>query len=219
MVLAYAGSFAESSNNEIKVKSSGKVVEAEDIDYNVFVEIGKQYRNNKENKSVKELYPSFEHLDVNYFNGLVVQLTQFEGMENVEAKEKALANTITEVALHQAARSKRIEITEEEVLIMVEEVRNSFESSTEEAYSINTKKGIEKLIEGLGITEHEYWNEFVIESYKHQIMVSKLREKVIDNVDHQNTQKVWIEFRENAINDFKNKNNVEIQEFKDTVGL
>lgn len=102
---------------------------------------------------------------------------------------------------------------------MAKKVRNFIENPTEKTYGLNTKETIENLIDGLGITEEEYWDEFVINSYKQQIIINELRNIVLKNVDSQDNEKVWINFKEKAINDFKSKNSVEIQKFKNMTEL
>ncbi|GEC93267.1 hypothetical protein [Brevibacillus brevis] len=57
------------------------------------------------------------------------------------------------------------------------------------------QKAIDGLIQGLGISEEEYWTDYVVEGYMKQNTISKLRSEVLEGIEDQtNRNEAWEEF-------------------------
>ncbi|MGD9679354.1 MAG: hypothetical protein AB7V16_13515 [Vulcanibacillus sp.] len=199
-------------------KAEGEVIELNNFNNEDFFEMGKQFSGNESNTNSEELSSSLKKLNINRYNALIVQFTKIDGLKIEDAKERAMEGLILEVALTQAALNRGIVVTDDEAKKTAQEFRNLLENPTEDTFGINNE-AVNKFIEGLGITEEEYWNEFAIDGYKQQLLQFKLRNDVINGIDPKNAEKVWEDFMENTINEYKKHHNIEIQEFKIEAGV
>ncbi|EJL25572.1 hypothetical protein [Brevibacillus sp. BC25] len=57
------------------------------------------------------------------------------------------------------------------------------------------QKAIYDLIQGLGISEEEYWTDYVVKGYMKQNTISKLRSEVLEGIEDQaKRNEAWEEF-------------------------
>ena len=134
-----------------------------------------------------------------------------------EAEEEAFRIQLNEVAIINRAIDIGIEVSKEEALQVANKTRqvleqgdsNGFEGTQEALMEINDT------LEREGISEEEYWNDYVINSYKQMLMRERLMQYERDN----NPQKNWNERQEEIIEEFKSKEERQINKFKKEVGM
>ncbi|MGK5510377.1 hypothetical protein [Brevibacillus formosus] len=57
------------------------------------------------------------------------------------------------------------------------------------------EKTIDGLIQGLGISEEEYWTDYVVKGYMKQNTISKFRSEVLEGIEDQaKRNEAWEEF-------------------------
>ncbi|WP_156314823.1 hypothetical protein [Halalkalibacter wakoensis] len=168
----------------------------------------------REEVSLKdELNPLNDQFFIEKHESYVEMLIEDQGFSMEEANEEAYRIQLNEVAIVNRAMELGMDVSEEEALNVAQEMRQYLvenSNETEEA-SAHTKA----IIKQLGISEDQYWNEYVITSYKQMLM----REQVMEYERQENPSKSWNERQEELIDEFKRNEATQIQEFKRQVGL
>ncbi|UCZ54305.1 hypothetical protein LGQ02_05955 [Bacillus shivajii] len=137
-----------------------------------------------------------------------------DGYAKEEANEEAFKVQLREVALLNRATEVGIEVSDKEAGKRAEEMREQLEIGKGQNTEFVLEK-IDELIAELNITEDEYWSEYVINSYKSQIMQEKLREYELK----ENAQTNWNERSQEIIEEFMENEAEQIKKFKSEVGM
>lgn len=142
------------------------------------------------------------------------RLQEEQGFSKGEADEEAFRTQLNEVAVINRAIDVGIEVSEKEALQVAHEMRDLLEEgeadNAEEALN-NTQE----IINRLGITEEEYWNDYVINSYIQMLM----RERLIEYERNENPGMSWNERQKDIIEDFKSRESRQINKFKKEIGM
>ncbi|MBU8907465.1 hypothetical protein KH400_12685 [Desertibacillus haloalkaliphilus] len=113
----------------------------------------------------------------------------------------------------QDERGLTKEEADEEALQKSQETREVLENE-EAKNSKEAKASIQEEIEQLGISEDEYWEEYMLSNYAHVIM----REKLMEYERNHNPAR-WNERQQEIIEEFKNRESQQIDEFKREIGM
>lgn len=141
-------------------------------------------------------------------------LEENQGLSEEEAKQIAFQYQLEEIATAYKAKNSGIEVTEEEAVEFSKEFRESLESGEMENAEAVLENKQEKM-EKLDITEEEYWQEFRTHESKMELYAHKL-------VEHKSEQKAsgtWVGDREEVVQDFKDEEAENIEEFKENLGI
>ncbi|GGK37240.1 hypothetical protein GCM10010965_32590 [Caldalkalibacillus thermarum] len=206
-----------------------ELVKSEPFEFNVesntiepnpegFYQMGKFIATSAGSVTTSEMIPAFGQLDVNRFNLLVLQKKVVDGLNQEEAEKLAFEGVIQEAAFLTKARELGIEITDDEALQFVAQLRQRHELPAEEGSSkyaeqVNTKA----FIEGLGITEDEYWEEFVVQSIKKDLLISELTNKVMQEVGSAQATQDLGQLYDKIVEKYKEEHKDEIEAFKKEV--
>lgn len=138
-----------------------------------------------------------------------------QGLSKEEADEETYRVQLNEVAIINRAIDVGIKVSEEEALQEANKTRQRLKEveGVENAEVALTKT--QETIEKLGISEDEYWNEFVINSFIQSLM----KEKLIEYERIENPEMNWNERQEEIIEEFKTNESLQINEFKKEIGL
>ena len=131
------------------------------------------------------------------------------GLTKEEADKEAFRVQLNEVAVINRAIDVGIKVSEEEALQKAQEIREALEN--EEAEKVKgVLISIQEEIEELGISEDDYWNEYMLNSYAHAVM----REKLMEYELNENPMKNWNERQAEIIEEFTASESRQIKEFK-----
>ncbi|WNF38355.1 hypothetical protein RJD24_08010 [Bacillaceae bacterium IKA-2] len=138
-----------------------------------------------------------------------------KGLSKEEADEETYRVQLHEVAIINRAIDVGIKVSEEEALQEANKTRQMLKEveGVENAEVALTKT--QETIEKLGISEDEYWNKFVINSFIQSLM----KEKLIEYERIENPEMNWNERQEEIIEEFKSNESLQINEFKKEIGL
>ncbi|WP_018925012.1 hypothetical protein [Salsuginibacillus kocurii] len=149
--------------------------------------------------------------------------------------ETALDHQIQENALNKKAEELDVLPTEEEIEDYVERIKltvtqGESESGKEVRGQEETYENLKEIMEGLEITEEEYWNEFLPSNSEHVIIEENVREELqtiettsssenADDVDEEIDQmkeriNEWEEIKNEIVNDYITEYEEEIDDFK-----
>jgi hypothetical protein len=131
------------------------------------------------------------------------------GLTKEDAEEEAFRIQLNEVSVINRAIDVGINVSEEEALQKSQEAREGLEN--EEAENVKEVLiSIQEESEQLGISEDDYWNEYMLSSYAHAVM----REKLMEYEQNENPMKNWNELQEEIIEEFAVSQSKKINEFK-----
>lgn len=182
-----------------------------------FREYGEIISNNvKEKKEKKALISQnsngfdkyeFESLKAYYKNF-------FPDLSDKQVVENALNDIITETTVISEASQLGLAPSETDVLNRVKEERKKFENASGEDNE-KVKEMIKGLIEGLGITEDEYWETVAPYGYVYTISEERLFQKTTEDIEDLNEKiKKWEATKQKFVEDYKIKHKQSIEEFK-----
>lgn len=127
-------------------------------------------------------------------------------MDSAKAKKEAVNKIIEDTLLYNEAKKRKLTISKDEAVAFAKlqkEQLDKVENSDE------VKKAIKNLIKGLGITEEEYWDNYVVEGYMKYNSIGKLRAEILKDVHDINEQeKKWAAY----IKSLKQSSKIEINE-------
>ncbi|WP_238446520.1 hypothetical protein [Alkalihalophilus pseudofirmus] len=142
------------------------------------------------------------------------RLQDERGLTKEDADEEAFRVQLNEVAVINRAIDVGINVSEEEAFQKSQETREDLEN--EEAENVKEVLiGIQEEIEQLGISEDDYWNEYMLSSYAHAVM----REKLMEYEQNENPMKNWNELQQEIIEEFTVSQSQQINEFKREIGM
>lgn len=130
-------------------------------------------------------------------------LMEERGFTKEHALEEALKVQVEHLALLEKVKILRIEISEEEARKEVLKTRQAIEENDDE-----TKLAIEKTIKNLGMTEEEYWNDYVVNGYKEMLAIEQLKTFAA------NEEKHWQDFFRDIVAEFEQTYDKEIIAFR-----
>ncbi|MFJ6211159.1 hypothetical protein [Lysinibacillus sp. NPDC092081] len=132
-------------------------------------------------------------------------------MSDTEAKKLAFEKVIEEKALFEKAKSENLLASEVEAKKLSDEVRNLLVSEPEENKEVINN--VNDVIKGLGITEDEYYNDFLVDNYITSISIDNLYNKVTEGYNDEEKESVWNEFKTSEKNNYIAENKESINEF------
>ncbi|MCK0472683.1 hypothetical protein [Halalkalibacter sp. APA_J-10(15)] len=130
------------------------------------------------------------------------------------AQEESYRVQLEELAILTRANEVGIRVSEEEAQVVINQTKEAIESKNVDNWQ-ETKESIDEQIQELGISEEEYWNEFLIEPYQQTLM----RQYLMEYVQKKYPKMSWNERREQLIEQFKQREAEQIAEFKEEAGL
>lgn len=150
-------------------------------------------------------------------------LIMSQGLTGEEATQEAWEYQLLETALIDKANELAISVTKEEIEQYVKRNKELFESSvTEDGLEISNHKetveGIERRIEGMGITMEQYWSEYLPEIAENQIKLQKLQEILLEEGMDTNVIGTPERMRE-IVSEFEQKYSDEILQFKNKLNI
>lgn len=95
------------------------------------------------------------------------------------SEEEILNMLIDQQLLLEEAKRQNLEPTPEEIQAAVDEARETYNKYASE----KDKMDIQAVIEGLGLSEKEYWENYVPSKYKEMLTAGKLRTKIRKDVE------------------------------------
>ncbi|MDG5786402.1 hypothetical protein QA612_02790 [Evansella sp. AB-P1] len=151
--------------------------------------------------------------DIKNYEQYAVTLQNENGYTKEEASKFAFEVELLKVALINKAIEIGIEITDEDAKKQAKEEREMFESGK---LSDAEKKSIEETIVDLGITEEQFWNEYVVQTgAKMQLMIERLHDYHNENYPEMH----WDDFANQIVGNFRIKEAEKIKKFKGEIGL
>ncbi|MFJ7918631.1 hypothetical protein ACIQ6U_02595 [Lysinibacillus fusiformis] len=132
-------------------------------------------------------------------------------LSDSEAKKLAFEKVIEEKALIEKAKNENLLALEVEAKKMSDDVRNLLINEPEENKEVIDN--VKDVINGLGITEDEYYNEFLMESYITSISIDNLFNKVTEGYNEAAKEQIWDEFKTSEKSKFIAENKESINEF------
>ncbi|MEY9975193.1 hypothetical protein [Lysinibacillus sp. RC79] len=132
-------------------------------------------------------------------------------VSDTEAKKLAFEKVIEEKALFEKAKSENLLASEVEAKKLSDEVRNLLVSEPEENKEVINN--VNDVIKGLGITEDEYYNDFLVDNYITSISIDNLYNKVTEGYNDEEKESVWNEFKTSEKNNYIAENKESINEF------
>lgn len=158
--------------------------------------------------TVHNLNPLNETLVVQKHFDYVEMLVE-EGMSKEEADHEALQIQLAEVAILTKAKDLGIKVSNEEALTEARKMKELVEQGKiENAEEISAK--INKVMIKFGITAEQYWEEFIINSYKQMLFQHKL----MDYEKSLNPNLDWNMRHKEIIDEYKQREANEIEKFK-----
>jgi hypothetical protein len=157
-----------------------------------------------------------------YFKQHVIQ----NKMNLEQAKKAAFEEVLVETALIEKGEELGIKATLEEAKQTSKEMRQRFENAEEGDPAVEANK---QMIKGLGLSEDEYWNEYLIKNYIDLITIENVREHVIGELENEKKviktdenakaydEKVkvkWETYVNDTVKEFKDKNKNILETFK-----
>lgn len=130
------------------------------------------------------------------------------GLTKEEAGEEAFRVQLNEVAVINRAIDVGVSVSKEEALEKSQEIREVLENGEAENAS-EVMAGIQEEIGQLGISEDEYWNEYMLSNYAHAVMREKLME-----YERNHSGIRWDECQQEIIEEFAASEKRRINEFK-----
>lgn len=151
--------------------------------------------------------------DIKNYEQYAASLQNENGYSKKEASKYAFEVELLKVALINHAMELGIAITDEDAKKQANEGRKMFETGK---LSDVEKKSIEKTIVELGITEEQFWNEYVVQfGAKIQLMIERLQayhKEHYSEID-------WDDYAKEIVENFKMKETEKINKFKESIGL
>ncbi|GED34965.1 SurA N-terminal domain-containing protein [Brevibacillus centrosporus] len=119
-------------------------------------------------------------------------LEHVEKMQSKQARKEAINKIVEDTLLYNQAKKSNLMISKKEAIDFAKTQREQLEKA-ENADEV--KKSINNLIAGLGISEEQYWDSYVVEGYMKYNSIGKLRAEILKDVEDVNEQgKVWADF-------------------------
>lgn len=107
------------------------------------------------------------------------------------------------IAVEKAAKQLGITVTDEEVREMVNRNKEIFEKHSNDS----DRNLMQSMIDAMGMTNDQYWNEYLIKEGKHQLMEMKLRQHFHETyntlrktVDPNEEEKAWLTYQDEIAN-------------------
>ncbi|ADI00466.1 hypothetical protein [Salisediminibacterium selenitireducens] len=126
--------------------------------------------------------PSYEKLELSNHNQLVYSFTNKNGMNKSEANQMALEIQLEKAAIFNEAKSRGLSVSKSEAqqaaMTERELLLNGKSANSEEM-----KAKVNSFIEGLGISEAEYWEDYVVEAKKNVLLEQKLLEHEFNRIE------------------------------------
>lgn len=123
------------------------------------------------------------------------------GEQPVIAKQKAIEQVVEDTLLFNEAQKRNLVITLDEAKAFAKTQREMLEKNRQSSNPEEVKnaeevsKMIAKLIQGLKITEEEYWNQYVLQGYLKYNSIAKLRAEITkDAKTDKDAQDTWKNF-------------------------
>lgn len=150
--------------------------------------------------NIKDMNPSSENLDTLKVKEYASYLENAFNMNPEKAKIEALEIAIFNVAMNNKGKELNIFVSDDEAVLKAKEQRKLLQDPNNDGAK-EALQYIQSLIEGLGITEEEYWNEYVINGYKDSILVEKLYANITK--DSKDMDSAWLQFVDQTVQEFK----------------
>ncbi|RXJ04269.1 hypothetical protein DS745_02475 [Anaerobacillus alkaliphilus] len=151
--------------------------------------------------------------DIKNYEQYAATLQNENGYSEKEASKYAFEVELLKVALINHAMELGIAITDEDAKKQANEGREMFETGK---LSNEEKKGIEETIVDLGITEEQFWNEYVVQTgAKMQLMIERLQ----DYQKKHYPEMKWDDFANEIVENFIIKETEKINKFKELISL
>ncbi|WP_026688388.1 hypothetical protein [Alteribacter aurantiacus] len=203
----------------LAIITTGTVVTA-NVDKNDnawYVELGNMVSKSKVNvSSIDEWSPINSEFDYNRHDQFIITLVEYVGMDKDEAIHEAVEGQIINVALLQKAIESGIEISKEDALREAQIDRSIMEDGDAD----NAQEALETIrsfIKGLGITEEQYWTEYVVPQYQEKLMLLELQDQVLGSSSYsidEDTMDTWARYEQNVVDEFVRNNKQEVLQFK-----
>lgn len=156
-----------------------------------------QYKNKI--KIVKELKTSKDSSKlIAEVNGIQIRENDIKAikvMSDANVSEEEILNMlIDQQLLLEEAKRQNLEPTPEEIQAAVDEARETYNKYASE----KDKMDIQAVIEGLGLSEKEYWENYIPSKYKEILTAGKLRTKIRKDVEKniKNPNDIYSKYRE-----------------------
>ncbi|WP_047152750.1 hypothetical protein [Aneurinibacillus tyrosinisolvens] len=135
-------------------------------------------------------------------------LTSVQKIDPTEASKQAIDEAYTEALVYKEAKDRHVDVSWDDALAFAKTQRDILENNkSQNADEVETS--IKKVIEGLGISEEEYWTKYVVKNYQKINSIAALQGDVTkDETDPQKKAEKWQAFVNNLKkeNPFKNQN-------------
>lgn len=165
------------------------------------------------NSSLAEKINPINDFNVKNYEQYAATLQNENGYSKKEASKLAFEVELLKVALINRAMELGIKITDEDAKKQANEGRELFVSGK---LSDIEMKSIEKTIVDLGITEEQFWNEYVVQTgAKMHLLIERLQ----DYHKEHYREIDWDDYAKDIVENFKIKEIEKINKFKEKIGL
>ncbi|OEF95690.1 hypothetical protein [Desulfuribacillus alkaliarsenatis] len=183
--------------------------------------VGYQSMNDSSSSTIP-LPDSLADLSKSNFQNLVDHFEKL-GVDKQQALVEALDYQLREVALLQKAKELGLEVSQDEVTAHIRKLRKSIETGiSEDGLEVSNHQEsliqLESIINDLGITYEQYWNEYLPELTKYSLMTGKLHDVYIGSSPEVHAQG-WQGWMDSIVSEFKENNQQKVQEFKQEIGM
>lgn len=164
-----------------------------------FRELGKKIAVNTENNQsvqtgVVPKKVNGESINPKDISDYQAYLEEVQGQKSDVAKQNAIDKVIEDTILYNEAKKRNLVISIEEAKAFSQSQRNII-NNDQTQNSQEVKLMISNLIEGLGITEEQYWNEYAVKGYLKYNSIGKLKAQITKNAKNDAEQdQAWNDY-------------------------